>query len=118
MAETQTERQWRSPELPELEAPMQCQLCLPEGPQAVVEVDQMSEPSEEDTDQNICDVQALPPQERCFTTEQDAAEAACRKLALQLRPRPTLPPHPGKLHTPWLDVASATRLPLWHCAFK
>eukprot|EP00973_Karenia_brevis_P064352 8941468-Karenia_brevis.AAC.1 len=82
------------------------------------EVDQRSELSEDDVDGGIWDVQPLPLEERPFATEQDAAQIACRRLAGCLRSRPTLPPDPRNLQASWMDVASAVRLPAWHCAFK
>eukprot|EP00973_Karenia_brevis_P042921 5941438-Karenia_brevis.AAC.1 len=85
---------------------------------SALEVDQKSELSEEDIDESIWDVQPLPIEERPFATEQDAAQTACRSLARCLRSRPTLPPDPSKLQSSWTDVASAVRLPAWHCAFK
>eukprot|EP00973_Karenia_brevis_P038954 5376894-Karenia_brevis.AAC.1 len=72
-----------------------CQPCRPGyDVGSALDLDNTSEPSQEDADENMWEVQPLPWQARPFATEQDAAHRACSKLALHLRGRPTLPPDP------------------------
>ena len=65
----------------------------------------------------VLEVTPLPHRGRPFTTEQDAAQLTCRALSKYMRRRPTMPPHPTDFDTPWEDVTSGVRLPVWHCAF-
>jgi len=88
----------------------------PQPADAAPETDEDAD--DEPDDASFFEVRALPRDERPLITEQDAVKDACGSLALGLRLRPTLPPKRDDFNTPWEDVFSAVRLPLWHCAFK
>ena len=88
--------------------------CEDEGRESLSAASTLSDLDEEDIMTSVC-VEAGG---KTWQTRGDEDEAAIATLALCLRARPLLPPHPDNAEESWLDCAGGVKFPLSHCAFR